>query len=349
MYVWGMCGGVWVCLYVSAVTCGIEMDKYNLPLSLPVPEREQQQVNKDEDMARQLQHQYDNKRLEEERDAEMARLLQQQTRQPLDTPHDSNNQPLGSDARLAERLQEEENFRERGQPTSSPPPPMTESDAEMARRLQMEEDRNSVMKYKQEGVAPSDTVPYGSSYSRTQGRNTYQQEGVTPPGTFAYGSSYSHTQGGNTYQQGGVTPPDTVPYGSSYSHTQGRNTYQQGCVTPPGTFAYGSSYSRTPRTYANELPGRYGNDTTEGGDYESHPGPYGVHSNPYSPLYGDDEQPRAKTPPPTRRQKSKNLRGSKSEDSPYNGEEEKIPCQFCQMLIPFAQIMYHQVCCSSTS
>ena len=249
------------------------------PSSLPPPEREQQQVHRDEDIARQLQHQFDNKRLEEERDAELARQLQQQMGQPPSAPHDSNTQPLVSDferdAQLAERLQEEERFRERGLSASSPPPHVTESDAELARRLQMEEDRSSAMKHKQKGVMPSNE--------------------------FTYGSSYSHSPGSNTYA---------------------------------------ASY--------NEPPVQYNNNSRARGGYgyeESHTTPYSVHSNPYNPLYGDDEQPRSKTPPPTRLQKSKNLRGTKSEDLPYKGEEEKIPCQFCQKLISFAQIMYHQVYC----
>lgn len=252
------------------------------PSSLPPPEREQQQVNRDEDIARQLQHQFDNKRLEEERDAELARQLQQQMGQPPSVPHDNNTQPLVSDferdAQLAKRLQEEEHFRERGLSASSPPPHVTESDAELARRLQMEEDRSSAMKHKQKGVTPSDE--------------------------FTYGSSYSHSPGSNTYA---------------------------------------ASY--------NEPPVQYNNDSRAGGGYgyeESHPNDptlYSVHSNPYNPLYGDDEQPRSKTPPPTRPKRSKNLRGTKSEDLPYKGEEEKIPCQFCQKLISFAQIMYHQVYC----
>ena len=127
--------------------------------------------------------------------------------------------------------------------------------------------------------------------------------------------------------------------------------YRQGDVT---TFSLGGSHSNTPAFGAhvanNEHTLPYNNETAQGGGYEmshSNPSAYDLHSESYSPhssLHGDDEQPRAKTPPPThQRGHRKNERASTSGDVSYGDEEENIPCQFCQKLVPFSQIMYHQV------
>ena len=130
--------------------------------------------------------------------------------------------------------------------------------------------------------------------------------------------------------------------------------YRQGDVATSSTFSPGGSHSNTPAFGAhvpnNEHTLPYNNETAQGGGYgyevsHSSPSAYDFHSESYS-LHGDDEQPRAKTPPPTRqRGHRKNERGSTSEDVSYGtDEEENIPCQFCQKLVPFSQIMYHQVC-----
>lgn len=241
------------------------------------PDYEQQQVHKDEDLARRLQHEYDNKLAEEKRDAEVARQLQQQLLQQASKVPRSNDTrfhapDLHNDAELARKLQDEEDNRVTYQRRRAPMSPPAQDDAELARMLQEEESRNSARNYRQGGVATSSTFSPGGSHSNT---------------------------------------PAHVP---NNEHT---------------------------------LP--HYNETTQGAGYEvSHPDPsgYGFQSEPYSPhssLHGDDEQPRAKTPPSARRHK-KNERGSTSEDASYDSDEEKIPCQFCQKLIPFSQIMNHQVC-----
>ena len=250
------------------------------PFSFPLlsspspPDYEQQQVHKDEDLARRLQHEYDSKLAEEKRDAEMARQLQQQLLQQSSKVPRSNDTrfhapDLHQDAELARKLQDEEDNRVSYQRRRTPPSPPAQDDAELARILQEEESRNSAKNYRQGGVATSSTHSHGGSHSNTP----------------AYVPNNEHT---------------LPPY----------------------------------------------NETTQGAGYEvSHPNPsgYDFQSRPYSPhssLHGDDEQPRAKTPPSARRHK-KNERGSTSEG---DSDEEKIPCQFCQKLIPFSQIMYHQVC-----
>lgn len=241
-------------------------------------------MDKDEDLARRLQQEYDNKLAEERRDAEMARHLQQQLlQQSSKVPHNNDTQSqapdLRQDTNLARKLQEKEDNRlsyQRRRVPTSPPPQDVEDDAELARMLQKEEgSRNSAMNYRQGDVA-----------------------------TFSPVGSHSNT----------------LPFGAHVANNE------------------------------HTLP--YDNETAQGGGYgyemsHSNPSAYDFHSESYSPhssLHGDDEQPRAKTPPPAhQRGRGRNETASTSEGVPYGTDEENIPCQFCQKLVPFSQIMYHQV------
>ena len=53
----------------------------------------------------------------------------------------------------------------------------------------------------------------------------------------------------------------------------------------------------------------------------------------YSHAHLEEEEPRPKTPPTL----------------PYSDDSEKIPCQWCNVLVPFEQVMLHQVNTPSTS
>ena len=150
--------------------------RYSPPIaSLPSPsDHLQHQSNNDEDIARRLQSEFDNKALEEQRDQEMARQLQQQNNPPpppLHQPHplhppppvvpgDAPEIPADNDAALALRLQETEmNFNQRiyksgqipGYGTSSSSSPSSYlglTDEALARQLQ---ERELASKYHQEG------------------------------------------------------------------------------------------------------------------------------------------------------------------------------------------------------
>ena len=375
---------------------------------------EQHQLQDDEQLARQLQRELDNKTIEEQRDERLARQMQQRLNhnhhQTEPTPPPAYEPPSPSvyeDAELARKLQEEENMKFSGEgvsgpstsyrhgrndhvhhteppppPHYNPPSPSLNEDAELARKLQEQErfgrsysgggpptsyrhGRNGHVNLTEPPPPPRYNPPSPSLNEDAElARKLQEQErfgrsysGGGPP------TSYRHGRNGHVNLTGPPPPPRYNPPSPSLNEDAelarklqeqerfGRS-YSGGDVNGPSTsYSYGHSdrthassggYTPNNDTYAHQSTGYELNDREldrhhgeVGGDEDSH-GLYsgGLRSVPYM----DEDQPRPKTPPTVRKRLG---RAQYSVEEPEDGEG--VPCQFCNELIPFDDIMEHQV------
>ena len=114
------------------------------PLPSPSPEEQSERQQNDADLARRLQSQFDNRAMEEQRDAELAQQLQQETPPPpyqalpphYQAPPTHPAYSVEEDARLAQKLQEEEERHQRN----------AGGGAMLAQQLQEEEERRRMNK-----------------------------------------------------------------------------------------------------------------------------------------------------------------------------------------------------------